>query len=122
MASADLVVLIVVLLAGLLLGLLLAGVTLLRSTGHPARRHRREVTARPPPRRLPEAGSSRALVGALLAIAGVAVLALLLVPDVRSRLELPDDPLVDVLPITLSFGALIVAVAFALPAWLGVRR
>lgn len=122
MASDDLVVLIVVLSAGLLLGLLLAWVTLLRSTGHPPRRHPREVPSRPPPRRLGEDGASRALLGAFLALAGVAILALLLVPDVRGRFELPEDPLVDVLPLALSFAALIVAMAFALPEWLGVRR
>jgi hypothetical protein len=60
------------------------------------------------------------MLGAFLAIAAAALVTLLLVPGsiegLTSIKEVPGATF------TLSFAVLMVAVVFALPRWLGVRR
>jgi hypothetical protein len=120
MGSVELVVLIVALLVGLIIGGLLPWATLLLGTGHGERRLASETSSSPPPQREGERNAGRAMLGALLAIATAVLAALLMVPGSVRGL-----PSIDEVPggaFTLSFAVLIVAVVFALPRWLGVRR
>ena len=120
MGSVALAVLIMVLLVGLIIGGLLPWATQLLGTGHGERWLASEASRPHPPGREGERHAWRATLGALLAIAASAVAALLLVPGsvqgLPSVAELPGGAF------TLSFAVLIVAVVFALPRWLGVRR
>jgi hypothetical protein len=126
MAAVDLLVLLVALLVGLLLGGVLAWVPLLLRTGHPPRPQVGEWGAMPPPRgkaravARPEPESREAALGALVALVGAGLVALLAARpagtwgDALGRL--PGGAL------TVSVASLAVAIAFAVPAWMGVRR
>jgi len=126
MGAVDLLVLLLAILVGLLLGGLLAWVPLLLRTGHPARPQVGEWGAMPPPHGKAreaagvEPGSRTLAMGALAALAGAGLVALLAAP--------PAGPWGDALghlpggALTVSAGALAVAIAFAVPAWMGVRR
>jgi len=126
MAAVDLLVLLVALLVGLLLGGVLAWVPMLLRTGHPPRPQVGEWGAMPPPRGKdrgavrPEPGSGAVALGALTALVAAGLVVILAAPpagtwgDALGRL--PGGAL------TVSVGALAVAIAFAVPAWMGVRR
>jgi len=126
MAAVDLLVLLLALLVGMLLGGVLAWVPMLLRTGHLPRPQVGEWGAMPPPRgkpseaARPEPGSRVVALGALAAIVAAGLVALLAAPpagawgDAIGRL--PGGEL------TLSAAALAAAIAFAVPAWMGVRR
>jgi len=126
MAAVDLLVLLVALLVGLLLGGVLAWLPLLLRTGHPPRPQVGEWGAMPPPRgrargaARPEPGSRVMALGAFVALVGAGLIALLAAPPAGTWGDalghLPGGSL------TVSVGALAVAIAFAIPAWMGVRR
>jgi hypothetical protein len=120
MGEAELAVLVMTLLVGLLIGLLVPWVSLLTSTGHPARTVAREAGRGPHPGRLPEAHTGRVIAGACLAILGGSILIALMLPDIVDGV-----PLLEELPVStfvLAFAALLVSVGYALPTWLGVRK
>ena len=126
MAAADLLVLLVALLVGLLLGGVLAWAPMLLRTGHPPRPQTGEWGAMPPPggrprgaaRREPRASAFALL--ALVAIVAAGAVALLAAPPAGAWSDAADD-----LPggaLLVPACALAVAVAYAVPAWMGVRR
>ena len=120
MGSWELVVLVMALTLGLILGGLIPWITQLVGTGHPMRRMAIEEGRPRGHRSEMEPGTARAALGALLAIVAASILTLLLVPSTIEGLPSIDD-----IPggaFSISFGVLIVAVAFALPRWLGVVR
>jgi hypothetical protein len=120
MGSLGLAVLAVVLLMGLFLGGLLPWASTLLGTGHPTRRGAKGHQHLAPPDRRVEPGAGRALAGALLAVAVSVLFVLFLVPGsvegLSEAVDVPGGAL------TLSFAVLILAIVFALPTWLGVRR
>ena len=120
MGSVGLVVLIVVLLVGLLLGGMLAWASGLLSTGHPKRRAAKGHPQEGPPARRAAPGSARSVIGAFVAIAVAFCFVVILVPASIQGLPVMVD--VPGGALTLSFAVLILAVAFALPSWLGVRH
>jgi hypothetical protein len=120
MASVELAVLLVVLFLGLFLGGFIPWLTLLLNPGQPPRGIAHRDERREAPRWQPEQGAGRALAGAFLAILAATFVVLLLVPGSMWGLPSIDD--VPGGAFTISFAVLIVAVAFALPHWLGVRR
>jgi hypothetical protein len=120
MGEAGLAVLIMVLVAGLAMAFLLPWASQLAATGHPLRRVAREAGPPMPRRRLVEAHTGRAALGAVLAVLVTALLLWLLLPGTISQLPPMED-----LPrasLVFAFAAFIVSVGYALPAWLGVRQ
>ena len=120
MGSLELAVLVIALLMGLFLGGLLPWATTLLGTGHPRRRGAKGHQHQVPPGQQVEPGEWRALAGALLAVAVAVLFVLLLVPGSVEGLSEAVDVPGGALP--LSFAVLILAIVFALPTWLGVRR
>jgi hypothetical protein len=120
MGSLGLAVLAVVLLMGLFLGGMLPWATGLLSSGHPRRQGAKGHPHPVRPTWESEPGAGRVVVGAILALVVAVLFALLLVPGsiegLSEAVEVPGGPL------SLSFAVLILAVVFALPKWLGVRR
>ena len=120
MGSLELAVLGIVLLIGLFLGGLLPWASTLLGTGHPRRCGAKGHQHQAPPRRQVEPREWRALGGALLAVAVAVLFVLLLVPGsvegLSEAVDVPGGAL------SLSFAVLILAIVFALPTWLGVRR
>ncbi len=120
MGSLELAVVAIVLLMGLFIGGLLPWASTLLGTGHPRRRSAKGHQHLAPPRRKVEPHEWRALVGAILAVAVAVLFVLLLVPGsiegLSEAVDVPGGAL------SLSFAVLILAIVFALPTWLGVRR
>lgn len=120
MGSVELAVLLASALVGLALGAFIAWASRLAGTGHPPKPQVQEVAVPTLPDVAPERGTARALFGALLAVLATTLVALFTLSGTVGWMPPLDD-----LPggaLTIAFAVLIVAVVFATPTWLGVRR
>ena len=120
MGETGLAVLITVLVVGLVVSVLLSWVTRLASTGHAPRAAAREAGPPTPVRRRTEPRTGRSALGGILAVLVTTLLLALLVPDLVSDVDVLEE--VPMTGLVLSFAALMVAVVYALPSWLEVRR